>query len=102
MAELILIFQAETKPVFFNYRYSVFKKNPYLTVIFNRQRVIRSEQVINTGKIYGFRKFDKVRYLGNEYFIKGRMSTGYAVLMDINGKKADFSKMPKGFKNPKT
>ncbi len=29
------------------------------------------------------------------------MSTGYAVLMDINGKKADFSKMPKGFKTPK-
>ncbi len=28
------------------------------------------------------------------------MSKGYAVLMDINGKKADFSKMPKGFKKP--
>ena len=26
------------------------------------------------------------------------MSTGYAVLMDINGKKADFSKMPKVLK----
>ena len=25
----------------------------------------------------------KVRYLGKEYFIKGRMSTGYAILMDI-------------------
>lgn len=68
---------------------------------FQQTKGIRSEQVINTGKIYGFRKFDKVRYLGNEYFIKGRMSTGYAVLMDINGKKADFSKMPKGFKTPK-
>lgn len=39
--------------------------------------------------------------MGKNYFIKGRMSTGYAVLMDINGKKADFSNMPKGFKTPK-
>lgn len=99
VAELILIFQAETKPVF-NYRYSVFKKS-VSDGDFQQTKGIRSEQVINTGKIYGFRKFDKVRYLGNEYFIKGRMSTGYAVLMDINGKKADFSKMPKGFKTPK-
>lgn len=68
---------------------------------FQQTKGIRSEQPITTGKICGFRKFDKVRYLGNEYFIKGRMNTGYAVLMDINGKKADFSKMPKGFKTPK-
>ena len=29
------------------------------------------------------------------------MSTGYAILMDIKGKKIDFSNMPKGFKTPK-
>ena len=29
------------------------------------------------------------------------MSTGYAVLMDIDGHKADFSAMPKGYKTPK-
>lgn len=29
------------------------------------------------------------------------MSTGYAILMDIEGNKADFSTMPKGFKTPK-
>lgn len=29
------------------------------------------------------------------------MSTGYAILMDINGKKIDFSTMPKGYKTPK-
>jgi HNH endonuclease len=40
-----------------------------------------SEQRIPTGKIRGFRKFDKVRYQGQEYFIKGRMTTGYAILM---------------------
>ncbi|MEG1725883.1 MAG: RNA-guided endonuclease IscB [Anaerovoracaceae bacterium] len=62
---------------------------------------IRSEQCIPTGKIQGFRKFDKVKYFGKEYFIKGRMSTGYAILMDIQGNKIDFSKSPKGFKTPK-
>ena len=29
------------------------------------------------------------------------MSTGYAVLMDIDGNKADFSVMPRGYKTPK-
>lgn len=29
------------------------------------------------------------------------MSTGYAILMDIEGNKIDFSTMPKGYKTPK-
>lgn len=29
------------------------------------------------------------------------MSTGYAILMDIDGHKIDFSAMPKGCKTPK-
>jgi 5-methylcytosine-specific restriction endonuclease McrA len=62
---------------------------------------VRGEQKIPTGKIKGFRKFDKVKYFGKEYFIKGRMSTGYAILMDIEGNKIDFSSMPKGMKTPK-
>lgn len=37
------------------------------------------------GKILGFKKFDKVRYLGSTYFIKGRMSTGYSIGMNILG-----------------
>jgi hypothetical protein len=56
---------------------------------------IRSEQKIPTGKIQGFRKFDKVKYLGKEYFIKGRMSTGYAILMDIEGNKIQLKPIPK-------
>lgn len=68
---------------------------------YQQTKGIRSEQPITTGKICGFRKFDKVRYFGKEYFIKGRMSTGYAVLMDIHGNKVDFSDMPKGYKTPK-
>jgi cytochrome c553 len=55
----------------------------------------RSEQRIETGKIAGFRKFDKVRYRGKDYFIKGRMSTGYAILMDLAGKKIDLKPIPK-------
>ena len=62
---------------------------------------VRGEMKIPTGKIYGFRKFDKVRYLEKEYFVKGRTSTGFAILMDIFGNKIDFSDMPKGKKTPK-
>ena len=54
-----------------------------------------SQQRIPTGKIAGFRKFDKVRYLGVEYFIKGRMSTGYAILMDLSGNKLALKPIPK-------
>lgn len=68
---------------------------------FQKTKGVRSEQPIVTDKICGFKKFDKVRYFGNDYFIKGRMSTGYAVLMDIDGYKIDFSMMPKGCKTPK-
>lgn len=56
---------------------------------------IRSEVVIPTGKLFGFRKFDKVLYDKKVYFIKGRMSTGYALLMDIEGTKINFKPIPK-------
>ena len=62
---------------------------------YQQTKGIRSEQRIPTGKIQGFKKFDKVEYLGKEYFIKGRMSTGYAVLMDIQGNKIDLKPIPK-------
>ncbi len=68
---------------------------------YQQTKGVRSQQRIPTGKIQGFRKFDKVKYLGNEYFIKGRMSTGYGILMDIEGSKIDFSEAPKGMKTPK-
>lgn len=64
-------------------------------------RGIRGEQKLPTGKIHGFRKFDKVKYFGKEYFIKGRMSCGLSILMSIDGNKVDFSNMPKGLKTPK-
>ena len=80
---------------------TVFVKKVVAKGDYQQTKGVRSEQFITTGKICGFKKFDKVKYLSNEYFIKGRMSSGYAVLMDIYGNKIDFSSMPKGFKTPK-
>ena len=82
-----------------------------LEVIFYKDRVskgdyqltkgIRGEQRLPIGKICGFRKFDKVRYLGKEYFIRGRMSSGFTILMNIFGEKIDFSNLLRGLKTPK-
>lgn len=85
----------------FTVKSSLYKKKCVCDGDFQKTKGIRSEQSITTGKICGFRKFDKVQYFGKKYFIKGRMSTGYAILMDIDGNKKDFSSMPKGFKTPK-
>ena len=84
-----------------NFQTSLLRKKCVSDGDFQQSKGIRSEQKIPTGKIQGFRKFDKVNYFGKEYFIKGRMSSGYAILMDIEGNKIDFSGMPKGFKTPK-
>lgn len=62
---------------------------------YQQTKGIRSQQKIPTHKIMGFRKFDKVEYLGKEYFIKGRMSSGYAILSDIKGIKIQTEKTPK-------
>lgn len=69
---------------------------------YQRTKGVRSQQKLPKGKICGFKKFDKVLYLGKNYFVKGRMSRGgYAILMGIEGNKIDFSNMPKGYKTPK-
>ena len=87
------------------------KKFVLNNIIYQKRRVakgdyqltkgVRGEQKIPVGKIQGFRKFDKVKYFGKEYFIKGRMSSGYTILMDIFNNKIDFCHMPKGYKTPK-
>ncbi len=79
--------------------------------IFYKKRVARQdrqlckgvygEKRVPTYKLFGFRKFDKVRYFGKEYFIKGRRSAGTCALMDIFNQVVDFSFMPKGWKTPK-
>lgn len=62
---------------------------------YQQTKGVRSEQRIPTGKLHGFRKFDKVLYDGGEYFIKGRMATGYAILMGIDGAKVPLKPIPK-------
>ena len=71
-----------------------------LDVIYRKRRVsvqdriltkgVRGEQKLPTGKIFGFKKFDKVEYLGETCFIKGRRSRGSFVLMEIGNNALDF------------
>ena len=76
------------------------KKFKQLNWLFKKRRVpkqnrklcngIRGEKRIPTGKVFGFRRFDKVKYLKEICFIKGRRSRGDFVLMDINNNAIDF------------
>ena len=50
---------------------------------YQQTKGIRSQMKIPTGKIMNVRKFDKVKCNNIICFIKGRMSTGYAIGMDI-------------------
>ena len=87
------------------------EKFKFNDIIYQKRRVakgdyqlfkgVRGQQKIPVGKIQGFRKFDKVRYLKQEYFIKGRMSVGLLILMNIFNEKIDFSYLPRGWKIPK-
>lgn len=71
-----------------------------LDVIYRKRRVsiqdriltdgIRDEKKLPTGKIFGFKKFDKVIYLEEICFIKGRRSSGFFVLTDIGNNSIDF------------
>ena len=61
----------------FNPNDEIFYKRRVAKGDYQLTKGIRGEQSIPVGKIQGFRKFDKVRYLGKEYFIKGRMSSGF-------------------------
>ena len=45
----------------------------------------RSEKKIPTGKLFGFRKFDKVKTPEGIGFIKGKRSSGAFVISDIFG-----------------
>ncbi len=88
-----LIATRGVKPIF--YTTSVLSKRCVSDGDYKQTRGMRSEQRMNTGKIMGFRKFDKVCYRDQEYFIKGRMSTGYAILMDVDGNKVELKPIPK-------
>lgn len=60
---------------------------------------IRSEKRIPTGKVHGFKRYDKVRYLGEVCFVKARRTDGHFVLMDIANNSLDFRDMG-GKQNP--
>lgn len=86
----------------FNITCNLIKKRCVANGDFRQTRGKRSEQKLPTRKILGFRRFDKVKYLGKEYFIKSRtMKGGYAKLMNIDGTQINFSYMPRGQKTPK-
>jgi len=80
---------------------TIYQKRRVAKGDYQRTKGVRGQLKIPDGKIQGFRKFDKVKYLGQEYFIKGRASSGYAILMNIFNDKIDFSYMSRGWKTPK-
>lgn len=51
---------------------------------------IRGEKRLPTEKMFGFRRFDKVKYLKEVCFIKGRRSSGFFTLMDVDNNTIDF------------
>lgn len=73
----------------------VFRKKSVPKGDYKQTRGKRSEQKMPTGKIMGFRKFDKVKYNGQIYFIKARMSVGCVDLCDITGTNYNFRPRPK-------
>ena len=50
----------------------------------------RGEKQIPTGKILGFKRFDKVKYLKEIYFVKSRRNSGAFTLMNIDNNTLDF------------
>ena len=50
---------------------------------------VRGEKKLYTGKILGFRRFDKVKYLNEICFIKSRRNSGCFSLMDIDNNVID-------------
>ena len=90
-----VVIACQGNPAYFNKTKDVIYKRCISKGDYQQTKGIRSEKRIPTGKLFGFRKFDKVRYLGKEYFIKGRRSSGYFVLMGIDNQTIDFKPIPK-------
>lgn len=51
---------------------------------------VRGEKKLPTGKVHGFKRYDKVKYFGKICFIRGRRSSGAFVIMDIENNPIDF------------
>ena len=89
------IFISTPQPSFIHFPNVIYKKVCVPLGDYKQSAGSRSEKIMPTGKIMGFRKFDKVEWEKQSLFIKGRMSTGYAILMDIDGNTVNFKPMPK-------
>jgi hypothetical protein len=67
-----------------------------LSVVYHKRHVaagdyqqtkgVRSEKTLPTGKLFGLRKYDLVQTPKGTGFVKGKRSSGYFALMDIDGK----------------
>ena len=90
-----VVIACQGDPAYFNKTKDVIYKRCVSKGDYQQTKGIRSEKRIPTGKLFGFRKFDKVKYLGKEYFIKGRRSSGYFVLMGINNIAVNLKPIPK-------
>jgi hypothetical protein len=55
---------------------------------------------INTKKINGFRKFDKIEYFGKQYFITTVRTDGRAELVNLDGSIMSLKHIPYGYKTP--
>ena len=62
-------------------------------------RGVRSETMLPTGKVHGFKRYDKVKYLGKVCFVKSRRVRYNFTLMNICGINLDFRNMG-GKQNP--
>ncbi|MFX0063622.1 MAG: hypothetical protein ACFFC7_15735 [Candidatus Hermodarchaeota archaeon] len=91
---MVYVLTNQGKPVTFKHPYVLMKKC-VPDGDYQQRKGKRSEIAVPRAKIRGLRKYDKVRYLDREYFIKGRMKTGYAILMDIYGSKQQLGHTPK-------
>ena len=80
-----------------------------LDVVYRKRRVqvqdrvltqgTRSERKLPTGKVHGFKRYDRVEYVGVVCFVKGRRTKGAFVLMDIDSNPVDF-RCRRGKQNP--
>ena len=52
---------------------------------YQQTRGIRSELKIPTGKLFGLKKFDLVKTSKGIGFVKGKRSSGFFAISDING-----------------
>lgn len=85
--------------------FNIKSKTYYKKVVGNGTRILAKFRKVpirlDRGKIRGFRRYDKVKYRGKEYFIYARSKTGNFCVTDVFGNKPDFGIKTLGSVNPK-